>query len=579
MRALFRHLKVCGRTAALAGLTAGGSTCLLPLVLAAPFGLVTPATAAAQSAQPVANGEVVTFTVLMRGARVGTQTAWLTKTADGWRLASLGFLGAPFNITTSKLEVTYTPDWQARDLVLEASVDGQPLALTTSLSPSTAANTLVRAGQKSSNVQQVSPRAVVIADNFFGTYEVLAARLAGAAEGSTIPIYRAPEGEVTATVDRVTARRLLTGGTATAIRDVALTLATPRGPVPLEIWVDDRGRLARVVLPISAVVVIRDDLSSVMTREDHGQNPGDEEVFIPGNGFSLAGTITKPSGAARPPAVILVAGPTVPGRDRVSYGVAAYGQLAGRLASAGYFVVRYDARGTGQSGGRSESASLLSYRDDVLAIVQWLRRRRDVDGDRLAVVGYGDSGPIALLAARREDRIKGVALLAAPGRTGREVVLDDQQRALASLTLTEAERAERIALQTRVIDATLSGRGWDGIGDAVRAQADTPWFKTWLAFDPADEIEDLRQPLVILHGALDAEVPPADADRLETLSRARRSPPTHTRKVVVPGANHLLVPATTGAMSEYALLPSRTLVPAVHETLVDWLGGVMMAAR
>jgi pimeloyl-ACP methyl ester carboxylesterase len=410
----------------------------------------------------------------------------------------------------------------------------------------------------------------VLPDNFFIAYEALAARLARAAAGTIVPIYRAPEGEVSATIERVTERRIVTDQQAMTVRDFSLTLATPRGRAPVEVWTDERQRLVRVALPISSVVVLREDLSSVLTREDHGGHRGDETVFIPGNGFSLGATITKPSGVAAPaPVVILVAGPGNPGRDRVANGVASYGPLAGMLADAGFFVVRYDARGTGQSGGRAESASLTSYRDDVVGIVQWLRRREDVDAERIAVVGYRDSGAVALAVARREDRVKAVVLLATPGRGGREVVLDEQRAALDALTLSAAEREARIALQTRLLDATISGRGWEDLPEALRQQADTPWFRSWLTYDPAELIEDLRQPLLILHGGQDAEVPPADADRLETLSQtARRVPPAHTRKVILPELNHLFVPAGTAA----GAVPSDgAFSAAVGRTIVDWL--------
>ena len=62
-------------------------------------------------------------------------------------------------------------------------------------------------------------------------------------------------------------------------------------------------------------------------------------------------------------------------------------------------MVRYDGRGSGQSGGRTENADLVAYRDDALAVVEWVRRRRDVNADRTLIVGYGDSGPVALLVA------------------------------------------------------------------------------------------------------------------------------------------------------------------------------------
>jgi pimeloyl-ACP methyl ester carboxylesterase len=541
------------------------------------LGALVAALVAFQASAQTPGGNAVSFTVLINGNRVGVHTVSLTKSATGWLLSSFGSLGPPFNIVTKKLEIAYGADWQAERLILQGSVGGRPVSLTTTFGATTATSELVQNGQKAVNTQVISPRAVVLPDNFFGTYEALAARLANAVPGTTLPLYRVPESEVAATVDRVTARRLVTPEGPVAIREFALTLMTPSGAFQIEVWTDDRQRLARLVLPMSSVVVIRDDLTSVMTREDHGQNPGDEAVYIPANGFTIGATVTKATGGiARPPVIILTAGPGNPGRERLTGGVPVFGRLAGTLADAGFFVVRYDARGSGQTGGRTENAGLIAYRDDVLSVVQWLRRRRDVDSDRIVIVGYGDSGPIALLAAERENRIKGVTLLAVQGRSGREAVLEQQQRMLERLGVPQDERTRRIELQTRVNEATVTGKGWETISQDVRRDADTPWFRSWLLFDPAVTLREVKQPVLVLQGALDTEVSPADADRLEELARNKeRRSAGQTRKVIVAGVSHAFVTPTAAGGDTNATPAS--VSPEVGRTIAEWFRNVAPA--
>jgi hypothetical protein len=41
--------------------------------------------------------------------------------------------------------------------------------------------------------------------------------------------------------------------------------------------------------------------------------------------------------------------------------------------------------------------------------------------------------------------------------------------------------------------------------------------------------------------------------------------------VHIPGVNHLLVPATTGEVQEYAKLETRTITPKLATTIVEWL--------
>ena len=51
-------------------------------------------------------------------------------------------------------------------------------------------------------------------------------------------------------------------------------------------------------------------------------------------------------------------------------------------------------------------------------------------------------------------------------------------------------------LQLQVLDAVITGTGWDGVPPAVQHQADTPWFRTWLLFDPAKVMKKVNQPLL-----------------------------------------------------------------------------------
>ena len=55
---------------------------------------------------------------------------------------------------------------------------------------------------------------------------------------------------------------------------------------------------------------------------------------------------------------------------------------------------------------------------------------------------------------------------------------------------------------------------------------------------------------------------PSNADKLEALARARRrNPPVEVVKV--PGVNHLLVAAKTGAVDEYGTLEEKQVSPLV----------------
>lgn len=328
------------------------------------------------------------------------------------------------------------------------------------------------------------------------------------------------------------------------------------------------------LLAIAAVLPVR------AQNARSGQTaPVDREVFIPANGFNLGATVTMPPATARrAPAIVLAAGPGLQDRDYAISGVAIFRQLAEALGRAGYLVVRYDGRNIGASGGRADGAGISEYADDAIAAVTWIRHRPDVDTNRLAMLGYAETAAIALTAARRDSHIKALALVAAAGAGGRDLVLDQQRHVLSMSDLPETERSARIALEQQIIDAAVSGVVPPTLPREAQEAARSAWFKSWLVFDPVKVMSDVDQPILLVTGALDTEIPPAQAQRLDALARARHGAAAAlTRTVIVPGVNHLLVAATTGERDEYAAAAGRPLSPVVEDTIAAWLKDAMSA--
>jgi pimeloyl-ACP methyl ester carboxylesterase len=276
---------------------------------------------------------------------------------------------------------------------------------------------------------------------------------------------------------------------------------------------------------------------------------------IPGIGFNLAATITKPSSATPLPAVILIGGSGPTDRDETVAGIPVFGQIARDLVAAGFFVVRYDKRGVGQSGGRTESVTIADYAEDARQVLLWLEKRKDVNKDRIALVGHSEGALVAMLTAGRErGKVGALALLAGPSASGNEIVIEQQKLLLSKMPIDDAQRAEKVALQEKINTAVIKGTGWADIPEQARRIADTPWFYSFLTFNPEKAMLETRQPVLIVQGELDSQVLPAHADKLAEFARARKGTKAAVEVVKVPGVNHLLVPAKTGDVAEYATL-------------------------
>lgn len=449
----------------------------------------------------------------------------VAKIGSGWRISSTGSQRAPAQLVINEFNLTLAPDWHPRELRIEALLRDQPISSTTTFGITTAVTDYLQNGRRASVTHQISPRTIPLPNAFYAAYEALAVRLGSTTPGSTLKLFIVPQSELDAVVKSVSDQRITTTTSGTvSLRRYELAILNAAGELPIIVDVDAGHRLARVIIPAAGLSVVRDDLSSVATRSETHRNPGDEDVFVPALGFNLASTMTRPPGAAgRLPAVVLVGSAGPLDRDELVGGVALFGQLAGELAKAGYLVLRYDKRGIGQSGGRPEAATLGDYADDARAVVNWLAKRKDVDRDRIALVGFREGAAVALLAASREKKIKAVALLSGPGTTGYELILEQQRLTLDRMKLEPAEREARIAMQRRILDAVMTGKGWEGIDLRMRAAADTAWFRSLLGFDPGRVMEKVKQPLLVLRVESDTQVPPHHAERLAGFANARKN--------------------------------------------------------
>ena len=558
-------------------------TCALGLILAGPAALDA---ARARAAQQRPAPKPIGYTIFLRGAPVGREELTVQEDATGTTITAQGRLAAPLNVVTRRAEMKYGTDGSPQQFTLEGTANGADVALRTSFANGMAQTEGTQGTTKIATSHPYSAQAVVLPNGVFSLYAALADRLSRVTGGAELKAYILPVAEINIRVVSDQPERIQVGTTFLDAQRYDLLFSDPGGDLAVSLTAGDGGRLIRLSVPAQALEVVREDVASPTSRTQIYSNPGDEAVTIPAVGFNLGATITKPasaqgSGAAGPaasmPAVILLP-PSSGDRDGFTHGIPTFAQLAGAMADAGFLAVRYDKRGFGQSGGRAESATIQDYAEDVRSVVRWLLQRKDVDPKRIAVIGHSEGAWVALLAAARERRITAVASLAGPSTTGAELVLEQQQQSLDLLKLTPQERQQKVELQKQIQSAVLTGRGWEGVSKDERRAADTPWFQSLLTYDPAKVLKDVKQPLLFVHGELDKQIPVAHADRLADLAR-KQSDSKSVDVVVVRGVNHLLVPAITGEISEYASLPDRNVSKNVSGTLTAWLTKTFAAIK
>jgi dienelactone hydrolase len=315
-----------------------------------------------------------------------------------------------------------------------------------------------------------------------------------------------------------------------------------------------------------------------------------EEVAFddPAGHDRLAGTLTLPPGKGPFPAVVLIAGSGAQDRNETIFGHRVFLVLADHLTRQDMAVLRYDKRGVGNSTGNYANATTADFADDAQAAIDFLAARRDIDRRRIGLIGHSEGGLIAPMVASRDHKVAFVVLMAGSAVNGADL-LEAQQRRINEVMGLGGERlAEASAEEARMIDIvrqasspTAAAAGLKaeadvtaertgeprGLAEAQAAQLDSPWFRNFLAYDPAPTLERLRIPVLALIGSKDVQVPPDQ--NLPPLRAAL----AHDRRATVEemaGLNHLFQPAITGAPAEYAQIGT-TIAPAALDTITTWI--------
>jgi dienelactone hydrolase len=363
------------------------------------------------------------------------------------------------------------------------------------------------------------------------------------------------------------------------------------GVISTIFWTDSKGRVAVVSVPMQNFVAVREEYLSFVeplrtamaaaakaVEPDYSAPPHApftaEEVTVKSKDVTLAGTLLMPKTGKGPfPAVITITGSgqqtrdepiPIPGLEKYR----PFRQIADSLASQGIAVLRVDDRGIGKSSGHETlmAVTTFDFADDTRSQVAYLRTRRDIDPKRIALVGHSEGGIIAPIVASTDPGLAAIVLMAGTAKRGDAVILDQSADLLdRDPTLTKEEKAKRLAEQREMLRTIAEGGDISKLPDTIK----NAWYKNFLTYDPLPLIRKVRQPLLILQGALDRQV---TADQAAALEQAAREAGNKDVTIhIFPNLNHLFLPAKTGSFSEYSSLTTISIDDDVLKVLSTWL--------
>ncbi|MCA1632140.1 MAG: alpha/beta fold hydrolase [Acidobacteria bacterium] len=296
-----------------------------------------------------------------------------------------------------------------------------------------------------------------------------------------------------------------------------------------------------------------------------------EEVEFRNGEQKLAGTLTMPkTGAAPFPAAVIISGSGAQDRDGTIV-ADLYRLVAERLSSNGFAVLRVDDRGAGRSSMPSKPTSYRELVNDSRAAFEYLLTRREVDKERVALVGHSEGAESAAIIAAEDPRVAAVALLAGSSRPVDKVVVEQALFQLALAGPVDPSDKSRLPAISRKLAEIFDEAKANPKPAAGAADDQLAWFREHAASDPASTIRRVKVPVLILNGERDALVLPYHAVELsQALAGAGNK---HTTLRIFPNLTHLFTPSTLDSSARGE--KSGVVSAEVLQTLQTWMSDVL----
>lgn len=311
----------------------------------------------------------------------------------------------------------------------------------------------------------------------------------------------------------------------------------------------------------------------------------------------LAGTLTFPKEGENFPAVILITGSGGQDRNEEIFNHKPFWVIADYLTRNGIAVLRFDDRGIAQSTGDHSKATSEDFARDVLAGVDLLKERKEIDKTKIGLIGHSEGGVIAPLAAVQSDDVAFIIMMAGLGIPGDSILylqgeliqraegmneeeiqktLKTQREIFSIIKSTADENLEKVLRDKFNAEYQLmTEEEKSKLGDPevyIDMQLKTlisPWFKYFLRFDPVPVLEKVKCPVLAINGEKDLQVPPKE--NLSAIKSALEKGGNQDVEIVeLKGLNHLFQTSETGKISEYGQI-EETISPVALQTMLDWI--------
>ena len=315
-------------------------------------------------------------------------------------------------------------------------------------------------------------------------------------------------------------------------------------------------------------------------------------------GAKLVGTLTLPSEKGVFPAVLLITGSGPQDRNETIYNHRPFLVLADYLTRQGIVVLRVDDRGVGESTGDFSQATSADFASDVLAGVEYLKTCKEIDPNKIGLIGHSEGGLIAPMVAVKSPDVAFIILMAGTGLTGEEILYLQGALISRAMGVSEEDIIKKRQFNEKIFSVLIEEEDseiaeerlrqmfeedWEKMSDEEKEQIGdsevfleaqlqsllSPWLKFFLIYDPKPTLSKVKCPVLAINGEKDLQVPPKEnLSAIEEVLKAGGNQ-NYTIKELS-NLNHLFQTAQTGLPAEYAKI-EETISPAALKIISDWI--------
>ena len=250
---------------------------------------------------------------------------------------------------------------------------------------------------------------------------------------------------------------------------------------------------------------------------------------------TLVGTFTYPQKGNHFPVAIFISGSGPQNRDSEIFDHKSFWVLADYLTKNGIAVLRYDDRGVGKSTGDFSKATSTDFAGDVVAAIDYLKTKSEIDPKKIGLIGHSEGGTIAPKVASENHDVAFVVTMAGVMIPGSELMLLQKEMQLHGVDASEVYITKEIEFDTGIMKIintsetdSLNGNleiyitayfknnpefvSNHGLNEAyykklLLTSYTNPWLSTFIKHNPKNSLENLNCPLLALNGEKDLQVP------------------------------------------------------------------------